>query len=225
MSVNRRLMAVAVAFLVPALLLARWSIGSAASGPAPVLTLPNQVGAWHATQDEQLDAETWAIIEPDAHMLRRYEAPGRTSIWIYLGLYVGRSGSGKAAHDPEICYPAQGWEIMQSRSQDVALPSEEMLPVTLLEAQNGSRKETVLYWFQPAARWPESAALEQLMRVYDAMAGRPQYAFVRFSAASDGSSQAADDLVEFAGAIASAVRTSVENSRGTGGSPTSQTSL
>ena len=44
----------------------------------------------------------------------------------------------------------------------------------------------------------------------DAIAGRPQYAFVRLSARSDGNPVAAADLAEFAVGIAPAIRGVVE---------------
>ncbi len=211
MNVKLRLSALGLALLVPALLMVRWSISNAGSAPVVhELRLPRQVGIWHATQEERLSDEIWSIIEPDAHLLRLYEAPDRRPIWIYVGLYGGRTGAGKTAHDPEVCFPAQGWEILERRSGDVPLPTGETLPATVLEAHLGVQHQTALYWFQPAARWPVGSAGEQLMRIYDAITGRPQYAFVRFTASSDGQQSAADDLAEFAAEIAPAIRRAVE---------------
>ena len=211
MIVKLRLLAVAIAFLLPTLAIARWSLTGAESAPVSLLSLPAQVGAWHATEEEQLSDEIWAIIEPDAHIVRLYEAPGRVPIWLYLGLYSGRTGVGKAAHDPEICYPAQGWEIVATRPRRVSLESSETLEATSLQIHNGVREEAVLYWFQPAARWPVGSAIEQFMRIYDAVTGRPQYAFVRFSGPSDGSARTGEDLAEFAREIAPEIRLAVES--------------
>ena len=155
-----------------------------------------------------------AIIEPDAYLMRRYEAPGRTPIWIYVGVYAGRAGYGKGAHDPEVCYPAQGWEIQHSRLLDVPVSDSGTLRTKLLDVHLETRSEAVLYWFQPAKRWPGRLALEELLRVFDAIAGRPQYAFVRLSGPSDISPTAATDLAEFAAEIAPAIRTAVEEIHG-----------
>lgn len=211
MNARLRLTAVGFAFLVPALLMASWTIGG--TGPEPVsrLSLARHVGPWTATLDQQLSDEVWSIIEPDAHLFRLYEAPDRSPIWLYVGLYAGRTGSGKTAHDPEVCFPAQGWEILERRSAAVGLQSGETLQATLLEAHLGIRHQTVMYWFQPAERWPANSALEQLLRIHDAIAGRPQYAFVRFTSASDGDESIAD-LTEFAAMIAPEIRIAVERS-------------
>ena len=211
MSVRIRLAAVAVALLLPALVLGRWLVVTSTATPVVATpSLPDQVGPWHATAENRLEANVLALIEPDAYLMRRYDAPGRTPIWIYVGVYAGRAGYGKGAHDPEVCYPAQGWEILQSESLDVALGDRDTLLTKRLEAHRGLAKETVLYWFQPAKRWPAPAAAEELLRVMDAARGQPQYAFVRISGSSDGGPTAARDLAEFAGEIAASIRAAVE---------------
>ena len=211
MSVRLRLAAVVISLLIPAVVLAYWQAAARASGlevARPVL--PQHVGSWTATAEDVLSDEALAIIEPDAHLLRRYEAPGRTPIWIYVGVYAGRAGYGKGAHDPEVCYPAQGWEILHSRSLDVPVGDSGTLRTKLLGVHLETRTEAVLYWFQPAERWPGQLAVEELLRVLDAIAGRPQYAFVRLSGPSDASPTADEDLAEFAAAIAPSIRTLVE---------------
>ena len=215
MSVRRRLAAVVISLLIPALVLAQWQ----ATARAPVQeiarpSLPLQVGSWTATAEDDLPDEVLAIVEPDAYLMRRYEAPGRTPIWIYVGVYAGRAGYGKGAHDPEVCYPAQGWEIQHSRLLDVPVSDSGTLRTKLLDVHLETRSEAVLYWFQPAKRWPGWLALEELLRVSDAIAGRPQYAFVRLSGPSDTSPTAATDLAEFAAEIAPAIRTAVEEIHG-----------
>ena len=176
---------------------------------------------WRATAEDRLGAETLAMIEPDAYLLRRYDAPGRTPIWLYVGVYASRAGYGKGAHDPEVCYPAQGWEIMQSELFDVPLMDGNTLATRHLEAYQGLAKESVLYWFQPAERWPAQAATEQLLRVLDAARGHPQYAFVRLSGPTDGGPTAVRDLAEFAAEIAASIRTVVDEvgSAGETGAP------
>jgi EpsI family protein len=213
MSARVRLAAVALALLLPALVLGRWLLVTSAPTPdVPALTLPDRVGPWRATAENRLEARILAQIDPDAYLMRRYDAPGRTPIWLYVGIYAGRAGHGKGAHDPEVCYPAQGWEIMQSESFEVTLgdSDRDTLFTKRLEAHRGPAKESVLYWFQPANRWPARAAVEELMRVLDAARGRPQYAFVRVSGPTDGSSTTIGDLAEFAAESAASIRDAVE---------------
>jgi hypothetical protein len=84
---------------------------------------------------------------------------------------------------------------------------------TLLRVHLESFEQAVLYWFQPAGRWPAPSALEELLRVFDAMLGRPQYAFVRLVALTGSSPAETHDLTEFAASFAPAVRAQVEQVR------------
>jgi EpsI family protein len=212
--VKLRLGAVAIALLLPALVLAHWSAATRRPGGlASPLSLPREVGSWKAVTEERLAPETLAIVEPDAYLMRRYEAPGRTEIWAYVAVYAGRFGYGKGAHDPMICYPALGWEILDTRALDVAVGGSEKLGAELVSVHKGISKRAAVYWFQPAGRWPVNSPREHLLRVFDTLAGEPQYAFVRLSGSTDESPTAVPDLAEFAGEIAPAVRAAVANVR------------
>jgi EpsI family protein len=193
------------------LVLARWSFDASSVTAIAQPSLPQHVGIWRATAEEQLDANVLASIDPDAYVIRLYEAPGQAPITIYVGFYAGRAGYGKGAHDPEVCYPAQGWEILSSDPHAVPLANAESLSARLLRVHHQSRKDAVIYWFQPAARWPADGATEQALRLLDAATGRPQYAFVRLSVPSNGNPAAVEELSAFAGEIAAAVRAAVEN--------------
>lgn len=204
-----RLAAVGVALLVPALVLARWGLATASFAETEArLTLAEQLGPWKLAATEELEDEILAQIAPDAYLMRMYEAPGRAPVWVYVGLYAEGARAAKSAHDPEVCYPAQGWEIMASRALSLGVAGDEVMQVKQLQAQNGALEEQVLYWFQPADRWQLSYAPEQLTRVLDAVRGRPQYAFVRLSAT--GTHEVIEDLVELAPAIAVAIREDVD---------------
>jgi len=215
MSARLRLAAAALAFLAPVLLLTRWQAAAgtsrAAIGPPP---LPDAIGPWALVEEERLSAEHFAMLTPDSYVWRLYEAEGRAPIWAYVAVYAGRAGYDAGAHDPEVCYPAQGWEILDSRPVSVSLARGEVLRARHLAAHRGSARQSVLYWFQPAARWPVDAAVEQLARVLDAVAGRPQYAFVRLAAPADRDLDGERDLAEFAARIAGPIRAALEVGRG-----------
>ncbi len=223
MRVRLRLTAALLSVLVPGLLLARWTAGAGTPvGPIPTPALPSHVGPWIAKAEQRLEPKALAIIKPDAHVIRLYEAPGRTPVWIYVGIYGGRAGYASGAHDPHVCYRAQGWQVLASSSVEVPLGTSDRMHTTLLEVHNANRKQEVLYWFQPAGRWPAAGAAEELIRVFDAVAGRPQYAFVRLSGSSQIGADASRDLAEFAGGIAPAIRAALEAIGGQGGSAGSQ---
>jgi EpsI family protein len=207
MTARVRLAAAVLGFLIPVLWLARWN--AAVASPPEMLAapeLPDAIGPWTQVAEERLSEEHFAILRPDAHLWRRYEAEGRAPIWVYVATYGGRSGYQAGAHDPEVCYPAQGWEILRSRPVEVRIGNGDTLVARLLDAHQESARQVVLYWFQPAARWPARAEVEQLARVLDAVAGRPHYAFVRLAAPLGDGFDAARDLEEFAARIAQPIR-------------------
>jgi EpsI family protein len=206
------LAAVAVGLLLPGAYLNGWLPRGSAPAGAPRFTVPARVGAWTAVSEERLDARSQSFLDPSAYALRSYEAPGRTPIHVYVGFYAGRASSAKNAHNPEICYPSSGWEPMETRSLELQASrgdASDSFRATLLDMRRGVLNELVLYWFQPAERWPHGRIVEELLYVYDAMAGRPQYAFVRLVGqvlpGSDRPGIVAD-LREFAGELAWPVR-------------------
>ncbi|MFA7349574.1 MAG: exosortase-associated protein EpsI, B-type [Methylotenera sp.] len=60
--------------------------------------------------------------------------------------YGANQSDGLSAHDPEGCYPAQGFQIM-SKSKDVLHTEVGAIPVRRMEAVSGIRHELVTYWF------------------------------------------------------------------------------
>jgi EpsI family protein len=161
-------------------------------------------GAW-----EQLDGAVLEALGPSSYVARLYEAPDQTPIGLYVGFYAGRAGHSKAAHDPEICFPAAGWETLATRSVRVSLPEGDTIQAQLLDTHRGTARRLVLHWIQPAARWPRGVLTEELTYVLDAISGRPQYAFVRLVAdVPDAAAYSAvyQDLIAFASEVAWPVR-------------------
>jgi EpsI family protein len=202
-----RFAVVALALLLPATGLARFVASRGLwSGAIHLDEIPRQIGPWSVQDEQALSPEELTMLQPDGYTARLYAAPDRPPIWLYVAFYSRRSAYGKGAHDPAICYPAQGWEVLSTRSVEVALPRGERLVGTVFRAHQGRVQQDVLYWFQPAERWPQGQAREQLARVWDAVAGRPQYAFVRLAAMSRAGEGAERDLLEFASELGWPVR-------------------
>lgn len=60
--------------------------------------------------------------------------------------YGSNQSDDLAAHDPEGCYPAQGFQII-SRDKDILQTGLGNIPVRRMEAASGARNEPVTYWF------------------------------------------------------------------------------
>jgi len=210
-----RLAAVLVALFLP--LATHQLIAERAHGVArfDLARIPDRLGALALAEQQELPADVLAMISPDAHALRLYADGHGSGIWAYLAFYSGTGAVG--AHDPQVCYPAQGWDIAALRSREVVLADGKSLTGKLLAANLGGEQELVFYWFQPAGRWPRPALLELGLRGLDALAGRSHYAFVRLSTrlpARDAAQQSAAEerLVDAARALAPAVRATIDAS-------------
>jgi EpsI family protein len=137
-----------------------------------------------------------------------YTAAERPPVDVYVATYGRLRDLGAGAHDPRLCYPAQGWSVLWTEPISVPLAAGDGASVeaTLLRAQLGDREELVLFWVQPASRWPSARALEQLMVIRDAVLGDDRYAFVRLAAPVEPGADPTADLRAFAGAFAPVVR-------------------
>lgn len=121
-------------------------------GPAVNLEamLPRQFGDWQVDDKvvyQQVSPETTAALNKIYTQLLTRTYVNRDGYRIMLSVPYGANQSdGLAAHDPEGCYPAQGFQIL-SKSKDVLNVATGQLPLRRMEANAGSRHELVTYWF------------------------------------------------------------------------------
>lgn len=141
--------------------------------------LPSELGAHRLLREQPLDAEVVSMLEPESYSMRLYADDRDSAVWVYFAIYSGTDSTG--AHDPAVCYPAQGWDASAPEEREIELPGGEQMAVRAMGATLGGKEERVLYWFQPAARWPVFTPREQLQRILDGFAGHSQYGFVRLS--------------------------------------------
>lgn len=59
--------------------------------------------------------------------------------------YGGDQSDGTTAHKPEVCYPAQGLEIVYNRTGLMNVQGQD-IPVRRLRARMGARHEPITYW-------------------------------------------------------------------------------
>lgn len=142
-------------------------------------SLPDRLTGLRLIREDALEPEILSMLAPESYTLRVYGDDQDLAVWLYFAIYSGTDTTG--AHDPAVCYPAQGWDASEPDELELALADGELMVVKSLSATLGGREERVLYWFQPASRWPTSTPREQIQRMADSLAGRSQYGFVRLS--------------------------------------------
>lgn len=174
--------------------------------------LPEQLGAHRLLREQPLDAEIESMLEPESYTMRLYDDERGSSVWLYFAIYSGTDSTG--AHDPAVCYPAQGWDASAPEERPLELGDGERMAVRAMGATLGGKEERVLYWFQPANRWPTFSPREQVQRILDGFAGHSQYGFVRLSTqvvrpTAEERARADSTLAAVAAELAPAVRKAV----------------
>jgi EpsI family protein len=138
----------------------------------PAFTLeqavPKQFGPWIADSDlsntvtDPVTSEKLRSIYT-ALLTRTYRDKQGNAIMLSLAYVLNHSDAG-SVHYPNVCYPAQGFEILSQARGQIKLGTLE-LPMHRMEARQGSRHEPVSYWIvvgEDVTTTPNEAKLAQL---------------------------------------------------------------
>ena len=115
---------------------------------------PAEFGGWAidtAVPLQLVSAEAQAGLDAVYHQTlgRIYRNPQGQRIMLSVA-YGGDQSDATRAHRPEVCYPAQGFEIVERHDGEIALGPSELpirrLRVRQLLTRQGGRVEPVTYW-------------------------------------------------------------------------------
>ena len=110
---------------------------------------PKRFGAW--VVDDRMPVQ---LISPDTQAMlnkiynqtlsRTYVGPQGERIMLSVA-YGGDQSDGTRAHRPEVCYPAQGFQILDSQERTLRIGAQD-LRVRQLVSSLGARVEPITYW-------------------------------------------------------------------------------
>lgn len=104
--------------------------------------------------------------------------------------YGGDQSDGTRAHRPEVCYPAQGFQILSNQVGEVRLDTRAV-PARKLVAQQGSRIEPITYWVTVGSKVALSGLEQKLAQLrYSVRGVVPDGMLVRVSTIDKDSAQA-----------------------------------
>lgn len=112
-------------------------------------TIPSAFGEWaelRSTSANIVDAGSQQTIDRiyDQTLSRVYV--NRANYVVMLSIAYGRDQSdGFGLHQPEICYPAQGFSLLGSRLENIQI-GDQLLPAKRLNTALGNRIEPLTYW-------------------------------------------------------------------------------
>ena len=131
--------------------LARPTVKIADSGPRVDLEtlFPREFGDW------RIDSRTPVILpSPDLQakldaiynqvLSRTYVNAEGERVMLSVA-YGGDQSDGTSAHRPEVCYPAQGFQVLGNEVGTIDLDGRQM-PVKRLQSRLGARYEPITYW-------------------------------------------------------------------------------
>ncbi|MER0216917.1 MAG: EpsI family protein [Nitrosomonas sp.] len=113
------------------------------------IMIPAEFGDWRVDKSIiplQVDAETQAMLDKiyNQTLSRTYVNSIGERIMLSVA-YGGDQSDNLAVHKPEVCYYAQGFEIMKTYADEL-LTQYGKLPIKRLLAVKGYRNEPITYW-------------------------------------------------------------------------------
>jgi EpsI family protein len=135
--------------------LAKPSVMASDRGPTIQLdsVVPRQFGVWREEPQRSVQVvnpQTQAVLDKlySQTLTRVYVDASGYRVMLSLA-YGDDQRGGLQAHKPEVCYPAQGFQLLSNRSSDLET-AYGRLPVRQLDTQLGGRREPVTYWLTMA---------------------------------------------------------------------------
>ncbi len=177
--------------------------------------VPASFGDWH-----ELSVATAQIIDPSAQKLINTiytETLSRTYVnsagyRIMLSMAYGKDQrESLQLHQPEVCYPAQGFEVLSRQRTSLSLPQRN-IAATQLQTQLGSRKEPVTYWTMIGEEVYQGGIPKKLAEMRYAAKGQiPDGMLFRISSIDADTPRAYQQHQQFADALIQAMSPSVIN--------------
>lgn len=113
---------------------------------ASLRELPPAVADWRAI-DIPIEQGVADMLRADLNVQRAYVHPQGYVVYVYVG-YYGTTRGGTPEHTPELCYPAQGWEILERDSVEIA--GADGLAVREFVVEKGGERRLVHFWYRTA---------------------------------------------------------------------------
>ncbi|MBF0397751.1 MAG: EpsI family protein [Desulfobacterales bacterium] len=127
--------------------------------------IPNILGGWGG-QDLPLDKDVAAELKPDLIISRRYFNEKMEFVDFY-GVFYSMQERGRTFHTPMNCYPASGWDILES---ETIMIKKTALKKAIIN--KGLEKRILYYWFYAGGRSTSNQYINKLMTLYSALFNR-----------------------------------------------------
>ena len=121
--------------------------------------------------------------------------------------YGGSHGEGMQTHKPEVCYPAQGFQVVKNTQPAVLSTEYGELPIKRLVAAQGPRNEPITYWVVVGDQQTQFGLRMKLAQMRYTLTGViPDGMLVRVSSIDRDEAGAYDNQTDFIRAMLAAMR-------------------
>jgi exosortase D (VPLPA-CTERM-specific) len=109
---------------------------------------PLEVDGWRGLPN-RLDPRIEGVIAADDYIDMTYAARGGEPVNLFAAYYRDQA-KGSALHSPEVCLPANGWEVIEfgTRRLDMTRAGFGEFEANRAEIIKGTQRQLVYYWFE-----------------------------------------------------------------------------
>lgn len=141
--------------------------------------VPKRIGPWQLVPDPRIQVslstggETTRDQPYDDQILRTY-VDGQGHEVMLAVAYGARQRQEVKIHRPELCYPAQGWQVtgIQPTTFDIANSHGPVIAGHRMVVRNGGLDEAVSYWIRIGSTYSSSAWRTRWVIIQEGMSGR-----------------------------------------------------
>ena len=163
--------------------------------------VPLRVGAWNYETASGLvlpPPDQLARLLYDQQLTRTYSAPEQLPVMLLMA-YGSSQGGMLQIHRPEICYPASGFRLSETRVTTIPLDKGHSVAARSFTGSSDTRNEQVLYWTRIGDMLATSWGGQRIAVVRHNLEGSiPDGLLVRLSTVSDDAAQSQATLKLFA---------------------------
>lgn len=162
--------------------------------------MPDRIGRW------TYQTKSGLVLPPRDQLSERiyddlttrvYAAPDGTGVMLLIA-YSGQQDGMLQVHRPEVCYPASGYSLTETREHAIALDNGVTLPSRFIVAEGLSRVEQLIYWTRIGPFFPTRWLDQRTAVIRENMKGIiPDGVLVRISTISPDNDEALAILDEF----------------------------
>lgn len=145
-----------------------------------------EVDGWKAGPSLPFDKVVVESLALDDYLNRVYRK-GNKSVSLYIGYYL-TSGKVGASHDPLVCFPGQGWDVLDQDSGSIKIGegANPTVSYSVMKVKRGAEaSQIILYWFQSYQAANPNTLLQKITTVMQKFTdAKEDNAFVRLSCAA-----------------------------------------